>query len=145
VYLIDFTCASYNNLRENVVETIWLAEASYLVPSQPHSSANLWGSTRKIGQHTGFVSCQYWMQLFVHCAAVINDICDPRITNRQKLLTFYCLWAFNWTLQPGLIMPKASDDSLFSCGPPSRRIISILMRMGEENNQRSWGEHVRLK
>jgi len=39
-----------------------------------------------------------------------------RITNRQKLLTFYCLWPFNWTLRPGLIMPKASDDSLFSNG-----------------------------
>jgi len=39
-----------------------------------------------------------------------------RITNRQKLLTFFCLLPFILTLRPGLIMSKTSDDSLLAPG-----------------------------
>jgi len=39
-----------------------------------------------------------------------------RLTNRQKLLTFYCLWLFILTIRPSLIMSKTSDDSLFASG-----------------------------
>jgi len=42
----------------------------------------------------------------------------PRITNRQKLLTFYCLWPFILTLRPGLIMSKTSVYWLYR---PSER------------------------
>jgi len=47
-----------------------------------------------------------------HCW--MNVISRRRITNRQKLLTFYCLWPFILTLRPGLIMPQTSDDSLLA-------------------------------
>jgi len=42
-----------------------------------------------------------------------------RITNRQRFLTFYCLWPFILTLQPGLILSKTSDESLLAprCSP----------------------------
>jgi len=39
---------------------------------------------------------------------------SQRITNRQKLLTFYCQWLFILTLRTCLIMPQTSDDSLFA-------------------------------
>jgi len=67
------------------------------------------------------LKCRRWMVYKVlHCdssdvASGLWTNCRKRITNRQKLLTLYCLWHFILTLRPGLIMSKTSDDSLFAC------------------------------
>jgi len=50
-----------------------------------------------------------------------------RITNRQKLLTFYCLLPFILTLRPGLIMPQTSDDSLLATRPWSSAKIPLQL------------------
>jgi len=51
-----------------------------------------------------------------------NSGAQKRITNRQRLLTFYCLFPFNLTLRPGLIMSKTSDDSSLAARNKQRAI-----------------------
>jgi len=50
------------------------------------------------------------------------------ITNRQKLMTFYCLLPFILNLRPGLIMLQTSDDSLLAGGDRPKPTIFWAQR-----------------